>query len=88
MMQPIPDLLNRIRWDREFSRGKFEVGYYDRVEKRMIRVPFQALRFAEDDHFAFELIDDCGDVQSIPLHRIHQVYKNGELIWNRPLQQG
>ena len=87
-MQPIQDLLNRIRWDQEFSRGRFEVSYYDRVEKRMIRVPFQELQFEKNDHFAFELLDAYGEVHSIPLHRVHQVYINGELIWERPLQKG
>jgi len=84
-MQPIQDLLNRIRWDQEFSQGKFEVSYYDRIAKRLIRVPFQELQFERDDHFAFELIDDYGEGHLIPLHRIYQVYKNGKLIWERPL---
>ena len=84
-MIPIQDLLNRIRWDQEFAKGRFEIGYYDRVEKKIIRVPFHALHFEPGDHFAFEITDALGEVHSIPYHRVHQVYRDGKLIWDRPL---
>ena len=38
-MIPIHQLLNRIRWDHEFARGSFHLGYYDRAENRVILVP-------------------------------------------------
>jgi hypothetical protein len=28
-MIPIHELLNRIRWDPEFSKGDFQLGYYE-----------------------------------------------------------
>lgn len=84
-MIPIQDLLNRIRWDQEFGKGRFEIGYYDRIEARIIRVPFHALQFEAGDHFAFEITDAFGEVHSIPYHRVHEVYRDGSLIWNRPL---
>jgi hypothetical protein len=28
---PIQDLLHRIRWDAEFGKAQFVIGYYDRV---------------------------------------------------------
>jgi len=31
-MKPIHEILNRIRWDREYARADFKVGYYDRLE--------------------------------------------------------
>jgi uncharacterized protein (UPF0248 family) len=30
-MIPIHRLLNRIRWDPGFGRGRFVIGYYDRL---------------------------------------------------------
>jgi hypothetical protein len=39
-MQPLQDLLHRIKWDLEFGRGEFALGYYDRVvhqEKSLVR---------------------------------------------------
>jgi uncharacterized protein (UPF0248 family) len=80
---PIHELLSRIRWDERFGQAQFVIGYYDRVEKRIIRVPLRELYFEPGDHFAFDLIDHEGALHNIPLHRIKQVYRNGELIWHR-----
>jgi uncharacterized protein (UPF0248 family) len=82
-MMPIHELLNRIRWDREFGHAEFEVGYYDRIAEEIIRVPMREVSFEPDDHFAFDLTDTAGELHSIPLHRIKQVFRNGELIWHR-----
>jgi len=82
-MTPIRELLNRIRWDEEFGRSDFIIAYYDRLEDRLIRVPLREIFFEPDDHFSFELIDHEGVRHSVPLHRIKEVYKNGELIWHR-----
>ena len=82
-MIPIHDLLNRIKWDKAFAQGDFVIGYYDRVEGEIIRVPLKDIFFERDDHFAFDLIDIDGITHSIPLHRIKEVYKDGELIWHR-----
>ncbi|HEV2328157.1 MAG TPA: DUF504 domain-containing protein, partial [Verrucomicrobiae bacterium] len=54
-MTPIQDLLNKIRWDKEFSRGKFQLGYFDRVEKRVIMVPFQSVDFPAESPGTFAL---------------------------------
>ena len=37
-MIPIHELLNRIRWDPEFAKGNFQLGYYDRAEDRIILI--------------------------------------------------
>jgi uncharacterized protein (UPF0248 family) len=82
-MTPIHELLNRIRWDEEFGQAEFEIGYYDRLEDRIIRVPLRELLFEPDDHFAFDLYGHEGELHSIPLHRVKQVFRNKELIWHR-----
>ncbi len=82
-MQPAQDLLNRIRWDQEFGDADFEIGYYDRVEDRIIRVPFAALNFPTDDHLVFELLDSAGEVRRIPYHRVREIHRNGRCIWSR-----
>jgi uncharacterized protein (UPF0248 family) len=38
-MMPIHELLNRIRWDKEFGSGRFELTYYDRSQHRLLRIP-------------------------------------------------
>ena len=48
-----------------------------------IRVPMREIFFEPGDHFAFDLYDHGGELHSIPLHRVKQVFRNGELIWHR-----
>ena len=43
-MMPVQDLLHRIRWDPQFGKGEFEIGYDDRVAGRVVRVPFWRVR--------------------------------------------
>lgn len=82
-MIPLLDLLNRIRWDQDFGRGCFDLGYYDRLEDRIITVPFQQVILTEGDHFAFQLLSPEGEYLSIPFHRVRQIFKDGRLIWDR-----
>jgi len=82
-MISIRDLLNRIRWDKEFGRGRFEIGYFDHIEQKSIRVSLQEMIFDEGDHFSFQLQSNEGDLLTIPFHRIREVYKDGLLIWQR-----
>jgi len=39
-MIPIHQLLNRIRWDPQFAKGNFELGYYVRAENHEARTDF------------------------------------------------
>lgn len=82
-MIPIQELLNRICWDEEFSKAEFKIGYYDRLENEIIVIPFEDLKMVPDDHFCVEIIDNLSTVHMVPLHRIKQVFRNGELIWQR-----
>jgi uncharacterized protein (UPF0248 family) len=82
-MQPVQELLNRIRWDTDWAKDDFRIGYYDRIEQRIIVIAFKEILFPKDDHFSFELIDEQGHTHSIPYHRVKTVYRNGRLIWQR-----
>lgn len=82
-MIPIQELVNRIRWDDRFGAARFTIGYYDRVENRVVQVPFSQVSFEPGDHFAFQLLDAEGELHSVPLHRVREVYRDGELIWHR-----
>jgi uncharacterized protein (UPF0248 family) len=82
-MQPVHELLNRIHWDPEFGKGEFELGFLDRLEGKIIRLPFREIVFAPGEHYFFRYLDDEGVVHNVPFHRIKEVYKNGELIWRR-----
>lgn len=82
-MKPIRDLLNRIRWDKEFAKAEFRIGYYDRLEDAIIFVSLMQIFQEEDDHFSIQVIDDEGGLHMVPFHRIREVYRNDTLIWKR-----
>lgn len=82
-MTPIQDLLNRIRWDQEFGAAKFEVGYFDRVLARIVRVRFEDVRREGGGSAALEVLEDDGSVHSVPLHRVREVWRDGVLVWER-----
>ena len=83
-MIPIHELLNRIRWDPEFAKGDFELGYYDRTENRIVMVPLKRVTFPKESPSTFELMDPEGQVHRVPFHRVREVYKNAQRIWHRP----
>jgi uncharacterized protein (UPF0248 family) len=83
-MTPIHELLARIRHDREFGRGQFEIGYFDRQEGTIQRVALQEVNFPEGERRVFELADESGQMRRIPFHRVREVYRDGQRIWHRP----
>ena len=82
-MIPIHELLNRIRWDPEFGKGNFELGYYDRAEDRIIVVPFRRVTFPAESPEAFQIADSEGKIHRVPFHRVREVYKDSQRIWHR-----
>jgi uncharacterized protein (UPF0248 family) len=89
-VQPIQELLNRIKWDVEFSKGEFALGYYDRVAHQERIVPLASIgmdpgksSFSVHGEYA-----EDGIVAHIPLHRVRTVYKDGVVIWQRPGHAG
>jgi uncharacterized protein (UPF0248 family) len=82
-MIPIQELINRILWDNDFGRGDFTIGYYDRIEDKIVTVSFQEILFDRGDHFSFQVFGKDAEICSIPFHRVRTVYKNGQLIWER-----
>jgi uncharacterized protein (UPF0248 family) len=82
-MQPLHELLHRIRWDPEFGKGAFELAYVDRVAGQDQIVPFAAIQLDEASGM-FSFTDEDGIGRRIPLHRVRTVYKDGEVVWRRP----
>lgn len=82
-MVPIHELLSRIRWDRSFGDGFFEVGYLDHVERRIVRVPFARIHIEKGNRFSFLLETDLDEIMTIPFHRVREVHRDGVLIWQR-----
>jgi len=82
-MMPIRELLNRIRWDREFAKADFRIGYYDRLERALIIVALKQVFQEPGDHFSVHVLDDAGVLHKVPLHRIKEVHRDGQRIWQR-----
>lgn len=82
-MTPLHELLSRIRWDPEFGRGDFVLGYWDRVLRRIVRVPMRDVSIDPHDHFGFRVLDEDGVVHDVPFHRVRQVLRDGAVIWSR-----
>ena len=82
-MTPIHELLSRIRWDATFSKSRFVVGYWDRVEGRVLHADLREIYWDVDNPSFFNLVDEQGETHSIPFHRVREVWRDGSLIWHR-----
>jgi uncharacterized protein (UPF0248 family) len=81
---PIHELLARIRHDREFGKGRFEIGYRDRREGTIHRVALKEIVFPAGERRVFEVLDQTGKQRRIPFHRVREVHRDGQIIWRRP----
>lgn len=82
-MLPVHKLLSRIRWDPRLRTGRFALGYFDRLERRIVVVPFDAIHFPRDTPAMFEIWDEECRLHRIPFHRVRRVYRNSRIIWER-----
>lgn len=82
-MTPIQDILHRILWDAEFGNAHFTIGYADRVLGRIVHISFERVRLERGQHFAFEVVGRDEVARMVPFHRVREVLRNGELVWQR-----
>lgn len=82
-MIPIQDVLHRIQWDPACRGSRFEIGYIDRVAGTIMRVPFGELHLDGGARGSLTARDPDGSVLRIPLHRVRQVWRDGEIVWER-----
>jgi uncharacterized protein (UPF0248 family) len=82
-MIPIQEVLHRIQWDPACRGSVFEIGYIDRLAGAVVRVPFESLRLEAGPHAALRVTDKDGTVCRIPLHRVREVWRDGQTIWRR-----
>jgi hypothetical protein len=62
----------------------FELGYHDRVENRIMRVPIHDVVFPEENSRVFELIGDDGQSIRIPFHPCARFSKTASSSGNDP----
>jgi uncharacterized protein (UPF0248 family) len=82
-MTPLQALLGRIRWDPAFGKGRFVLGYLDHRLPGLVEVDLADVDLDPDNHSLLQVWDDEGVLHRIPLHRVKEVRRDGELIWRR-----
>ena len=83
-MTPIHELLARIRWDDDFAKSRFVIGYWDRVAGKVLHADLREIVWDADNPSFFDLVANGSGVgHSIPFHRIREVWRDGALIWQR-----
>lgn len=83
-MMPIHELLHRISWDPAFGAAHFRLGYIDRLAGGLVYGELRAPFWRQDEHFSVILWDEKGEPHEVPLHRIREVWRDKERIWQRP----
>lgn len=71
----IKEFLNKIKWSGKFKKEELTIGYLDRITNKIIKVDYKDLEIKED----FIVLED----KEIPLHRIKEIRRKGEIIWKR-----
>jgi uncharacterized protein (UPF0248 family) len=82
-MITIEALLQRIRWDPGFGHGTFTIGYYDRLQRRVIIVPLEQIHLAPGNHFSFTAVESDGTAHDVPFHRVRELQRDGVRVWQR-----
>jgi uncharacterized protein (UPF0248 family) len=80
---PIHELLARIRWDADFGKSRFVIGYWDRVAGKVLHVDLREIAWDPGNPSFFDLTDEDGVDHGIPFHRVREVWRDGTLIWQR-----
>ena len=80
-MQPIHELLSKIKWDKRENPEEYSVFYFDRVLDKLIKIPYSKIKKIEG---SFMVLDN-EEESSIPMHRIKRVEKSNAVVWERKL---
>ncbi len=75
-MRTVKEELNKIKWDKRENPEVYEIGYYDRISQKEIRIKFCEIEKIEEGFIVVR-------GKFIPLHRIRKIYKKGRLVWER-----
>ena len=80
-MQPIQDLLNKIKWDKRENPEQYSIFYFDRILKKLIKIPYTKIKRIEGSFMVLNNEEES----NIPLHRIKKVTKDNIIVWERKL---
>lgn len=75
----IKDLLNKIQWDKNENPADYTIHYEDRILKTLLQVKADDV----ESEGNFMKVRQAGEEIEIPLHRIREVRKLGQVVWKR-----
>ena len=78
-MQPIHELLNKIKWDKREDPKQYSLFYFDRILNTLIKIPYTKIKRIEG---TFMILDN-EEESNIPLHRVKKVAKDNVVVWER-----
>jgi uncharacterized protein (UPF0248 family) len=84
----ILNLLNKIKWDKRENPDEYSIGYWDNVEGQLKHIKYTDMRFEEGNKFNFQHQTETNGeilISEIPFHRIKQVVKGNNIIWQRQI---
>ncbi len=100
-MQPIKELLNKIKWDKREAPEQYSIFYFDRILKTLRNSKRISGAQKISKKFSGELIEipykkikkiednfmvlNNEEESNIPLHRVRKVTKNDIIVWERKL---
>ena len=79
-MQPIKDLLNKIKWDNRENPEHYSIHYFDRISRKLIKLDYIDIKRFEDNFIIIERNDEEVNIQ---MHRIREVRKDNEIVGKR-----
>lgn len=79
-MQPIHELLNKIKWDKRENPEEYSIYHFDRISKTLIKINYIDIKRFEDN---FIIIERNNEEVNIPMHRIKKVTKKDFVVWER-----
>ncbi len=75
-------MLHKIKWDERIDQTNIRVGYFDGCAGKIIYVPYTQLLMEKGDNFSFRVYINL-ERHDVPYHRIRQITKGEEVIWER-----
>jgi uncharacterized protein (UPF0248 family) len=82
-MITIAELINKIKWDSREDPSDYSLLYLDRVRKCLVEIRYNDIKRVDE---GFMVLDRDGEEVNIPLHRVREVRKKGEIVWQRRRQ--
>ncbi len=74
----ILDLLNKIKWDKNLNQNEYSIIYLDFNKKKEIKFT----KIKEFNNLTLIIGSENKEIE-IPLHRIREIKKSGQIIWKR-----